>query len=163
MATLTLFIQIQGDPQVGELSVPETVTASGLYSALTAAGITVDADKLLFVDDAEAPVSRDDDVRPVGLVNGARVHVTRCHRIQVTVHYLERTLERGFAPGARVRTVKAWAVKEWTLDHKDAAEHVLQLCNSKERPASDTPLHTLVTGPTCALCFDLVPEKRVEG
>jgi hypothetical protein len=49
------------------------------------------------------------------------------------------------------------------MDPKDAAEHVLQLCNSTDRPPSDTPLHQLVHGPHCALCFDLVPEKRVEG
>jgi hypothetical protein len=49
------------------------------------------------------------------------------------------------------------------LSPKDAAEHVLQLCNSTERPPSDTPLHQLVQGHACELCFDLVPEKRVEG
>jgi hypothetical protein len=58
--------------------------------------------------------------------------------------------------------VKAWAVREFHLDHKDAAEHVLQLCESAERPSGDTPLHTLLHG-GCALCFNLVPEKRVEG
>jgi hypothetical protein len=40
---------------------------------------------------------------------------------------------------------------------------VLQICNSADRPPSDTPLHQLVHGHDCSLCFDLVPEKRVEG
>jgi hypothetical protein len=61
-----------------------------------------------------------------------------------------------------VRAVKVWSVKQFGLDHKDAAEHVLQRCGSTDRPPSDTPLHTLLEG-DCALCFDLVPEKRVEG
>ena len=42
-------------------------------------------------------------------------------------------------------------------------EHVLQICNSKERPSSDTPLAALAHGCGCNVCFDLVPEKRVEG
>jgi hypothetical protein len=91
------------------------------------------------------------------------VHVTRCHRIKTTVHFLEKTAEHEFPPGARVRAVKEWAARIFKLDPKDAAEHVLQLCNATERPPSDTPLHQLVHGLSCDLCFDLVPEKRVEG
>jgi len=79
------------------------------------------------------------------------------------VHYLDRTIEHAFPPGARVRTVKAWAVHKLKISPTDAAEHVLQLCNSTDRPAGDTPLHELVTGHDCAVCFDFVPEKRVEG
>ena len=42
-------------------------------------------------------------------------------------------------------------------------EEVLQICKSTKRPAADTPLHELVERRACSLCFDLVPEKRVEG
>ena len=79
------------------------------------------------------------------------------------MHVLDKTTEHEFAPGARVRAVKEWAVHTFKLSAKDAAEHVLQLCQSTERPSSDTPLHQLVKGHACDLCFDLVPEKRVEG
>ena len=89
--------------------------------------------------------------------------MTRCRRIKTTVHFLDKTAEHEFAPGARVRAVKEWAVQTFKQSPKDAAEHVLQLCHSTERPSSDTPLHQLVQGHACDLCFDLVPEKRVEG
>ena len=72
-------------------------------------------------------------------------------------------LKVGQPPGARVRAVKEWAVRKFKMDPKDAADHVLQVCKSTARPASDTPLHQLLHGHDCALCFDLVPEKRVEG
>ena len=99
-----------------------------------------------------------------GLKHGSRVHVTRCHRIKTTVHFLDKTAEHEFPPGARVRAVKEWAVHTFKLSPKDAAEHVLQLCNSTERPPSDTPLAPTRRMATAAtLCFDLVPEKRVEG
>jgi hypothetical protein len=49
------------------------------------------------------------------------------------------------------------------LSPKDAAEHVLQLCDSADHPPTDTLLHQLLSGHACALCFDPVPEKRVEG
>jgi hypothetical protein len=98
-----------------------------------------------------------------GLKHGGRVHVSRCKRVATTVHYLDKTAERAFAPGARVHGVKEWAVHTFKINPKDAAEHVLQVCKSTARPSPDTPLHELVGGHDCTLCFDLVPEKRVEG
>ena len=94
---------------------------------------------------------------------GSRIHVSRCKRIKTTVHFAHQTVEREFAPGIRVRAVKAWAVHELKMDPRDAAEHVLQLCGSTERPSTDTPLIQLVHGHGCEVCFDLVPDKRVEG
>lgn len=163
MTECTLFIQTQGNPRIVEVAVPETVTEAELYQALEGAGALGTGECFVFVDEAEQHIERHENRRANGIIHGARVHVARCHRIRTTVHYLERTIERSFSPGARLRSVKLWAVREFHLDHKDAAEHVLQICNSRERPAPDTPLHVLVPPGDCTLCFDLVPEKRVEG
>lgn len=89
--------------------------------------------------------------------------VTRCKKIKVTVHYTDRTIERALAPGSRVRTVKQWALREFKLNPTDAGEQVLQLCNSRTLLPTDTALAELVSGHSCHICFDLVPEKRVEG
>ena len=163
MTLSTLFVQVQGDARIIEVAMAENVTESELHDALSRAGVPAGPELFVFIDEAEEHIPTEGD-RPVsGVKHGARVHVARCRRIKTTVHYLEKTIERRFPPGARVRSVKTWAAHEFHLDHKDAAEHVLQICNSKERPASDTPLCTLVDGHDCAVCFDLVPEKRVEG
>jgi hypothetical protein len=162
MSECVLFVQAQGDSRVVEVVVPEKVSESALLARLKEIGMLGAPDLLVFVDEAEDQVRGESD-RPIeGVRDGARVHITSCRRIRVTVHYLEKTVERDFAPGTRVRNVKAWAVREFHLDHKDAAEHVLQICESAERPSGDTPLHTLLHG-VCVLCFNLVPEKRVEG
>ena len=163
MSQSILFVQIQGDPRIIEVAIADTVTEAELHNALSGAGVLAAPDLFVFVDEAEEHIRREGD-RPVsGAKHGARVHVARCRRIKTTVHFLDKTIDREFPPGARVRSVKAWAVREFHLDHKDAAEHVLQICNSNERPASDTPLHALLHGHDCAVCFDFVPEKRVEG
>jgi hypothetical protein len=78
------------------------------------------------------------------------------------VHFLDKTEEYELPPGTRVRAVKAQAVHAFHITPQDAADHILQLCGSTERPTTDTPLHELTKG-GCAVCFDLVPEKRVEG
>ncbi|HEV3075965.1 MAG TPA: hypothetical protein VHB47_16210 [Thermoanaerobaculia bacterium] len=164
MTELILFVQIQGDAHIIEVAVAEAVTEVGLHDALSEAGLLSTSELLVFVDEAEEHVRRDGDQPVTGARHGARVHVARCRRIRATVHYLDRTIEREFPPGARVRKVKAWAADELKIPQKDAAEHVLKVCNSTERPATDTPIHTLAHGHhDCAVCFDLVPEKRIEG
>jgi hypothetical protein len=163
MAQSLLFVQVQGDARIVEVLVAEAVTGSGLREALSNAGVPMTPELFVFVDEAEEPVGHEGQQAVLGLKHGARVHVARCRRIKTTVHFLEKTIERDFPPGARVRTVKAWATREFHLDHKDAAEHVLQLCNSNQRPATDTPLQALAAASGCAVCFDFVPEKRIEG
>ena len=163
MSKTIIFIQVHGQPGVLEAELTEAPTFGELHDALAAIGVQVDSESFIFIDEAEDHL-RGEHHEPVpGLKHGARVHIGRCHRIKTTVHFLEKTAEHSFPPGARLRTVKARAVHKFELDPKDAAEHVLQICNSTERPPSDTPLHCLAHGHSCAVCFDLVPEKRVEG
>lgn len=161
MSDSTVFVQIQGDGRVTEVMVPENVSGTALRRRLREVGVLNADDLLVFLDESEEQVRGEATPLP-DVRHGTRVHITRCHKIHVSVNYLNKTIEHEFAPGARLRSVKRWAVHELHLDHKDAAEHVLQLCGSAERPSSDTPLHVLLRN-GCGLCFDLVPEKRVEG
>jgi hypothetical protein len=163
MSKLIVFVQVHGRPGVLEAELSAPTTLDELHDALAAAGVNPEAESLVFIDEAEDPLAgdRQDPVR--GLRHGCRVHVSRCKRIKTMVHYLEKTAERDFPPGVRVRAVKEWAVHKFELNPKDAAEHVLQLCQSTDRPSTDTPLLQLVGDHACTLCFDLVPDKRVEG
>jgi hypothetical protein len=163
MPQVTLFIQVHGRRDLTEMSVADAVTPAQLHAALAAAGISLTPDASVFVDEDEQQLEREGNGTVRGIRHGCRIHVARCRRINATVHYLDKTTEKLFPPGTRVRTVKAWVVRELKLDRKDVAEHVLQLCQSTERPASDTALHTLVHGKDCTVCFDFVPEQRVEG
>jgi hypothetical protein len=163
MSKLIVFVQVHGRPGVLEAELSASTTLGELYDALTTVGVKLDAESLVFIDEAEDPLAGDLQGPVRGLKHGSRVHVGRCKRIKTTVHYLEKTAERDIPPGVRVRAVKEWAVHKFELNPKDAAEHVLQLCQSTDRPSSDTPLIQLVGDHGCAVCFDLVPDKRVEG
>jgi hypothetical protein len=163
MSNLLIFIQVHDRPEILETEISAAATLGELHAALAVLGITVDAETFIFVDEVEEHEhnERNEPLRHVK--HGSRVHVGRCKRIATTVNFLDKSETREFPPGARVRAVKEWAAHVFDMDPKDAAEHVLQLCNSTDRPPTDTPLHQLVHGHHCALCFDLVPEKRVEG
>ena len=163
MSKTIVFIQVQGRPGILDVELSQAATVGELLDALAAAGITLDAETVIFLDDAEGHVGGDRHQPIPGLKHGCRVHVARCKRIKTTVNFLEKTATHSFPPGVRLRAVKEWAVHKFGMDPKDAAEHVLQLCRSSDRPPSDTPLLQLVQAHCCDVCFDLVPEKRVEG
>ncbi len=162
MSQISVFIQVQGRKGILEIHLSPTATLDELRTAVIAAGVPLDANMYIYVADAEDPLDGSGKKPLPGLKNGTRIHVTRCKRIHTTVHFAEKTLDGDFPPGVRLHVVKQSAVHDFKMNPKDAAEHVLQLCNSTTRPAGDTPLRELVQY-GCELCFDLVPEKRVEG
>lgn len=163
MSAIAIFVQVHGKPDLKEIELAETATRAELHALLEKLGIKIDAETFVFLDEAEVHDHGEAHERLPGLKHGCRIHVSRCKQIETTVHFLDQTATHRFAPGTRVRVVKAWAAHHFRVNPKDAAEHVLQLCKSTERPSSDTPLHQLVHGHGCAVCFDFVPEKRVEG
>jgi hypothetical protein len=160
MSKITVFLQQHGSAEVEEMEIALSAT---LVELLAAKGKGFREEALIFVDEGEEPVDNELLVEHSGAKQGSRVHVSHCRHVEVTVHYQENTETHRFAPGVKVHRAKHWAVHKFKLAETDGAEHVLQLCGGSERPAGNTPLHTLLKHSSCALCFDLVPEKRVEG
>lgn len=162
MTKATVFIHVQGRPGIMEAELPLTASLGDIHDILKAQKIEIDNDFAIFVDERDD--HEKDHKNPIeALKHGSRIHVTRCKKIKVTIHYLDKTIHKDFAPGTRVRTVKQWVVRDLKINPTDAGEHVLQLCNTTIQPPTDAPLSELVHGHDCALCFDFVPEKRVEG
>jgi hypothetical protein len=158
-----VFIAVQGHDRLVEVDLPENASIEFVHASVKEAGIEIDEEFILFHDEDDDPIEWQDHKRPHHIKRGAKLHLTKCRKVDVTIHYLEKTAKHRFAPGARVRRVKAWAVDHFKLAERDAAEHVLQVCGSSDRPPTDTPLHKLAKDGHCALCFDLVPDIRVEG
>lgn len=163
MKTITAFIQSDSKSDLTEVELPEDISIDDLFARLKQHEIDFDDDTEIFIDESDEPLKGKGKERVSTLKRGCRIHVTRCRKVKVSLNFTDRTEAKLFAPGVRVRRVKAWAVRVFKLDGHDASEHVLQLCNSTVRPPTDTPLHELTDRQACAICFDLVPEKRVEG
>lgn len=163
MKKIALFIQVQDRPSVSEIELPEGFSVGDLLESLKDLGIPVDAETSIFVGESDDHLDCKHLEHKCECRHGSRVHVCRCRRIACTVNFLEKSAQHSFAPGARIRAVKDWAVKHFHMNPNDAGEHVLQICGSSDRPTNDTVLQQLLKGHGCALCFDLVPETRVEG
>lgn len=147
------FLTLDGRPSVQDI----------LAAAAKLRGDAGNSDYLVFIEGEDEPqevhghLPKGKDGEPL------RVQVHRCRKIAVTVTFNGVPKTDDFAPGRTVESVKKAMARAHGLDPRDAAEHVLQLAGSTDRPDADTHIGALVGHGECALAFDLVPLKRVEG
>lgn len=163
MKTVGVFYQREGSTEIEHVEIDKSGTIAQLKAAIYAKH-GGDAAALLFLEDADEPVSNEATIESVAGPRGAKVHVHRCRRVVVLVHFAERTLERAFGPGATIARIKRWAAEqELNMSSDEASEHVLQITGSTTRPRPNTHIGTLARCPECTVSFDLVPDQRVNG
>lgn len=160
-------ILLQGE-HIPDIQVVELGRGKGVKDVLAATakhrGCEVEGDFHVFTEDSDEPLAEGDKLPARDDGQPVRLHVHRCRRIEVAVTFNGVTKEHSFGPGTPIAAVKKWAaIAAFGMDPGDAAEHVLQLAGTTDRPEPDTHIGTLVTCPDCRLAFDLVPLKRVEG
>ncbi len=166
MKELIVFVQRQGSRKMTEIAVIDAMTVAELLGHTAFQGQPMpDApgETLVFFGESEEPAHRDAHVRQCHAGHDGRVHLTKCRRVKVTVHYTHLTHTKEFPPGTRLKTVKDWAVAAFHVPAHDATEHVLEVHGTKEHPNSSEPLSVLVHGHECGVVLDLVPDIRVEG
>jgi hypothetical protein len=121
-------------------------------------------DVLIFLEDHEAPLEDHILIKELSGPGGAKLHLHRCHHVQVAVTYAGETKHGSFAPGTTIARIKYWAaVTKFGMTEDDAGEHLLQIAGTQERPAPGTHVGTLASCPDCRVHFDLVPDERVNG
>lgn len=164
MSTIQLFLEYEGHPRVELIRLDENATVADLIEAARKVGLPDDrkAGACVFGHDADAPLDLTLTLKAAGVRDKHRVHVHRCKKVEVTLHFNERTEKLSFPPAATVDKVKKEFVKAIHMSPVDESEHVLQLCGGTHRPDPDAHIGSLVCG-CCSLCFDLVPIKRIEG
>lgn len=117
---------------------------------------------LLFVQESDTPLKPDRPLPKPPQDGPLCLHAHRCKSITVEASFNGRTKTVEFAPGRTVGSIKTYiATRLFGMTQHDAAEHVLQLADTTERPDADTHVGSLASH--CRVAFDLVPLVRVEG
>jgi hypothetical protein len=162
---IELFLQGEGIRDIVLIRVPLAGTVREILTAARAAGLAAAEGMEVSLEDEESAIHLDAPIADTPIKHRSRIHVHRCRNVVVKVTFNGTDKEETFRPAATVKRVKRWAVgkKGFDLSDVDAAEHVLQLSGSTERPDEDVHIGTLVTHPQCAVSFDLVPKVRIEG
>jgi hypothetical protein len=167
MADIQLFIQGEGVREIRVLAISANATVRDLVAAVAALGFQAadDGKAMIFAEDTDDALPPGITLAAAGIHDQGSVHVHRCKKVAITVHFNGVEKSQTFAPGATLHRVKQWAVgkKAFDLAPVDAAEHVLQVTGGTERPDEDVHVGALVHSPNCALAFDLVAKVRVEG
>lgn len=167
--TVEIFVQGEGVPEIQLVRVPRDGTVRDVIKAVranTAGGTSLpgaDEEIVVFLEDSERELGLDARLREAGVGHRHRLHCHRCRRIEVSVSFNGESRSRSFPPSQTVAKVKRWADDQFGLKGVDATEHALQVCGTGSRPDEDVHIGALVRHPSCKLCFDLVPKKRVEG
>jgi hypothetical protein len=166
MKIIEILLQGEHIPDIQILRIDHGAGIAALLAeAARARTCEPDGELLVFLEDEDEPLSHDGALPHHHHDGGPlRLHVHRCRRIAVSVSFNGQTTTHEFGPGKTVAAVKKWAaIKAFGMDPGDAAEHVLQLTGTADRPDADTHIGALASCPDCRLAFDLVPLKRVEG
>lgn len=156
-----VFVQSEVLKDIAVVEIDAGATATQLHEACLAvlpAGLTLDDFQMYLEDDDEASVELHGKIP-----DGLRVHLHRLKAIDVHVRYAGRDVRRTFRPSATIRRVKRWSVRELRISPSDAKELMLQVSGSDHRPDEDVHLGSLVSAPTSAITFDLVPSPRING
>lgn len=159
---VTIFAQSELLSDVRAVEVDQNAGGAGVRQALLAIlppGPELQS-LLFYVEDS-------DDERAIEklteIPQGLRVHLHRLKGVDVAVRYAGRDVRRTFRPSATLMRVKRWATHEFGIAPSDAAELMLQISGTDQRPDPDTHIGTLVKFPNKTLCLDLVPSTRVNG
>lgn len=163
MKTIDIYIQGEGIAALDHLEVAETATFSDV-KALLAKAHTHAGECHFFLEDHDEPVEHHVAVKEKAGKAGVKVHLARCHRMHVTVHYKAETFRHDFTPGTTIAKVKHWATNaKLHMSAEDASNHHLQITGTQTQPDPGVHVGTLVSSPGCAVAFDLVPTPRVNG
>lgn len=163
----TIEILLQGE-HIPDIQIVHVDHNGGIAALLAEAArhrtCNADGEMLVFIEDEDEPLTHECGLpRRHGDGGPPRLHVHRCRRVEVSVMFNGVKEDRQLGPGKTVAAVKRWAAKAFGMAPADAAEHVLQLVGTSDRPDADTHIGALASCPECMVAFDLVPLKRVEG
>lgn len=163
MKTIDIYYQGEGIGALEHLEFGADETFAALQAAI-AKKHGIDGDIALFLEDEAEPVEGKVNLREKAGRSGIKAHVHRCRKIEVIVHFKDKTVREEFAPGTTVARVKRWVtVRKFGMTEEEASHHHLQIAGTTDQPDPGTHIGTLASCPNCKVAFDLVTTPKVNG
>ena len=163
MKSIDIYYQGEGARALEHLEIGAETTFADLRDLL-AKKLDIESEALLFIEDEDEPVDGKVKIGTKTGRSGVKVHIHRCRKIEVVVHFKDKTIRHEFAPGATIACVKHWvAVRKLGMTEEDASHHHLQLAGTTDQPDPGTHIGTLAACPKCKVEFDLVTTPKVNG
>ena len=151
-------IHLGDDETSRSLPVPPDATASDLLDHARSAGLSVDADAAVYVEDGEQPLAPTDALT-AGDGSPTSYFVGPHHPIRVTVGYGDERVVRDFSPATRLRTVERWAAEDLDAPTQKPHRLALRYADTVLTPDEDAFLGALDKNKDRDLHFDLDVEE----
>lgn len=163
MKTIDIFYQGEGITALEHIEIGNH-ESFGTLCALIGEKHGLGGDACLFIEDEAEPIADELPVASRAGRAGVKVHIHRCRKVTVTVHFKDKSVHDTIAPGTTVARVKQWAaIHQFRMTEEEASHHHLQLAGTTVQPDPGTHIGTLVTSDKCAVEFDLVSTPKVNG
>jgi hypothetical protein len=103
------------------------------------------------------------ELATLGIGHAHHIFCHRCRHVKVGINYQHAVAEHPFRPHTRISRVLHWALGHFGLSDADARGLFLRVCDSEvpTRPAQH--LGEFVHSPACKICFDLLPDPKING
>lgn len=159
---MTVFYQLEGSREIHSLEAKDDESIILIIERAVGGHLKVE-EVAIFEEGCETQLTEELLKALLSSKKHPRFHFHRCRRVDASVTYNGRTLTHNVSPSTTLALVKDWADKAFHIDPVHAAEHVLQLHGTIDRPMGTTHIGSLTTGHVCAVMFDLVPNERIQG
>ena len=163
MNVVEVFYQCESTDDIDHIEVDATITF-GEIKTLLVEKHSLAPEVHLFPEDGDEPADEEALISEFVTSVGLKLHLSRCRKVKVCVHYNGQTAEREFAPSATISTVHQWATEDnFGIPKVDASELKLQLMGANKRPPANRHIGVFAKCPDCAVEFDLVTDEKIQG
>jgi hypothetical protein len=117
----------------------------------------------LFREDEAEPFDKNRTLQELEIRHRQHLHVSRCKKVRVSVFYNTEKIEN-FPPSTKVKKVLKWAIDEFRLTPKEAADKTLVLSSDKNNELPmDAHIGSFVAHGECSLSLALTAPVEVQG
>jgi hypothetical protein len=161
---IAIYLHGAGTTEEKIIRVPEEVTVREVLEAARKAGMAVDADTIILVEDAEDELAADSRLCDHGIKDKHHLHCHNCRKVEVTVTFNGQSKSRKFAPSRKVKRVLKWAVEAFELHGVDAENKELRIGGEGGTILqSQQHIGSFVHAPKCHLDLYLTAIVEVQG
>jgi hypothetical protein len=135
-----------------------------VLDAAKKAGLTVDEETTIFVEDSEEALAGDARLKDHGVKNKHHLHCHRCRTVELAVTFNGQVKTRKFSPSQKVKRVLKWAVGAFELHGVDAENKELRVGGvGGTILQSQQHIGSFVSAPQCRLDLYLTAIVEVQG
>jgi hypothetical protein len=161
---IEIYLHGAGTTEEKIMHVSEDATVRDVLDAAKNAGLHVDADTILLVEDSEDELRDDARLCDHGIRHKHHLHCHQCRAVDVAVTFNGRTKSHKFTPSRKVKGVLKWAVGAFELHGVDAENKELRIGGDTGTILqSQQHIGSFVHAPKCHVDLYLTAIVEVQG